>query len=72
MGFKTRSINDIEFLWERCIAFADESQSLSRTMRYSVLQSSPGAGVRTFRLEVDRGILPVDTIALLEQERGES
>mgnify|MGYP001579980538 CR=1 FL=1 len=66
---------DIEFSSERCVAFADESQEL--ISYYAILGSAELAKERgayeTFPgSKWDRGILPVDTIALLEQERGES
>lgn len=66
---------DIDFASERCIAFADESMEV--ISYYAILASSALAKERgtyeSFKgSKWDRGILPVDTLALLEEERGEA
>ena len=65
---------DIDFASERCIAFADESQEL--ISYYAILASAELAKERgayeSFKgSKWDRGLFPVDTLTLLEQERGE-
>jgi ribonucleoside-diphosphate reductase alpha chain len=66
---------DIDFASERCIAFADESMEI--VSYYAIIASAELAKERgtyqTYRgSKWERGILPIDTIALLERERGES
>ena len=66
---------DIDFASERCVAFADESMEI--VSYYAILGSAELARERgayeSFKgSKWDRGLLPVDTIALLEQERGEA
>jgi len=66
---------DIDFASERCVAFADESMEI--ISYHAILASSELARERgsyeTFKgSKWDRSLLPVDTIALLEAERGEA
>lgn len=66
---------DIDFASERCVAFADESMEL--VSYYAILASVSLAKERgayqTFKgSKWDRGILPLDTLSLLEKERGEA
>jgi ribonucleoside-diphosphate reductase alpha chain len=66
---------NIDFATEQCVQFADESQEI--ISYYAILASSELAKERgtyeTFAgSKWDRGILPLDTIALLERERGEA
>lgn len=66
---------NIDFASERCIAFADESMEV--ISYYAILASTALAKERgtyeSFKgSKWDRGILPVDTLALLEEERGEA
>ncbi len=68
-------LQGINFDSEECVEFADYSMEV--VSYYAILGSSLLAKERgsyaTFRgSKWDRGLLPVDTIALLEQERGES
>lgn len=76
MGFQDALYQlDIDFASERCVAFADESQEL--IAYYAILSSSALAKERgayaTFAgSKWDRGIFPIDTIRLLEEERGET
>lgn len=65
---------DIDFASERCIAFADEAQEI--ISYHAILASSQLAKERgTYESykgsKWDRGLLPVDTLKLLEEERGE-
>ena len=65
---------DIDFDSEECVKFADYSMEV--VSYYAILTSAKLAQERgayeSFRgSKWDRGILPVDTIALLEEERGE-
>ncbi len=66
---------DIDFASDECVRFADESMEI--VSYYSILASAELASERgsyeSFTgSKWDRGILPVDTIALLEAERGEA
>ncbi|MBI3574010.1 ribonucleoside-diphosphate reductase subunit alpha [Candidatus Kaiserbacteria bacterium] len=66
---------DIDFGSDECVTFADESMEV--ISYYSILASTELARERgayeSFKgSKWDRGLLPVDTIALLEAERGES
>ncbi len=66
---------DIDFASERCVQFADESMEL--ISYYAILASVALAKERgayaTFKgSKWDRGLLPIDTIKLLEEERGEA
>lgn len=76
MGFQDALYQlDIDFASERCVAFADES--METVSYYAILASVALAKERgayeTFKgSKWDRGILPIDTINLLEQERGEA
>lgn len=75
MGFQDALYKlDIDFASERCIAFADESQEL--ISYYAILASSALAKERgsyeSFKgSKWDRDLLPVDTLKLLEEDRGE-
>ncbi|MEK7613980.1 MAG: ribonucleoside-diphosphate reductase subunit alpha [Patescibacteria group bacterium] len=75
MGFQDALyLLDIDFASERCVAFADMSMEV--VSYYAILASVSLAKERgayqTFKdSKWDRGLLPIDTIALLEQERGE-
>lgn len=65
---------DINFASEDCVTFADESMEM--ISYYALLASSGLAAERgsyqTFRgSKWDRGLLPIDTLDILEQERGE-
>lgn len=76
MGFQDALYQlDIDFASERCVAFADESMEV--VSYYAILASSELAKERgayeSFKgSKWDRGLMPVDTIALLEEERGRS
>ncbi|MDE2079424.1 MAG: ribonucleoside-diphosphate reductase subunit alpha [Patescibacteria group bacterium] len=76
MGFQDALYQmNINFDSEECVRFADESMEV--VSYYAILGSSELARERgayeSFRgSKWDRGILPVDTIALLEAERGEA
>ncbi len=64
---------DIDFASERCVQFSDTSMEL--VSYYAILASVALAKERgayeSFKgSKWDRGLLPVDTISLLEQERG--
>lgn len=66
---------DINFASEACVTFADES--METIAYYAILASSELAAERgsyqTFRgSKWDRGLLPLDTLDLLEKERGET
>ncbi len=66
---------NINFASEACVQFADESMEI--LAYYSILASADLARERgayeSFKgSKWDRGLLPVDTIALLERERGET
>lgn len=66
---------DIDFASERCVQFADTSMEL--VSYYSILASVALAKERgayeTFKgSKWDRGLLPIDTLRLLEEERGEA
>lgn len=66
---------DIDFASERCIAFADESMEI--ISYHAILASAMLAKERgTYQTypgsKWERGILPIDTVALLEKERGET
>ena len=66
---------DIDFASEECVAFSDTS--MEQIAYYAILASSDLARERgayeSFKgSKWDRGIFPVDTIALLETERGMS
>lgn len=66
---------DIDFASERCVAFADESMEV--ISYYAILASVALARERgayeSFKgSKWDRGLLPIDTLALLEKERGEA
>jgi len=76
MGFQDALYQlDIDFASERCVAFADTSMEV--VSYYAILASVALAKERgayeTFKgSKWDRGFLPVDTISLLEAERGEA
>ena len=76
MGFQDALYQlDIDFASEACVRFADESQEI--ISYYAILGSTElakerGAYESYKGSKWDRGILPVDTIALLEAERGEA
>ena len=76
MGFQDALYQlDIDFASERCVAFADESMEV--VSYYAILASVALAKERgayqSFKgSKWDRGLLPIDTIALLEEERGEA
>lgn len=76
MGFQDALYQlDIDFASERCVAFADES--MEAVAYYAILASTELAKERgayeSFKgSKWDRGLLPVDTIALLEEARGEA
>jgi len=66
---------DIDFTSERCVAFADESMEV--VAYYAILASSELAKERgTYESykgsKWDRGIFPLDSLSLLEAERGET
>ena len=66
---------NIDFATEACVQFADES--MEAVSYYAILASTELARERgsyeSFKgSKWDRGIMPVDTIALLEAERGET
>lgn len=66
---------NIDFASEECVTFADESMEI--ISYYAILASSElakerGAYESYKGSKWDRGLLPVDTIALLEDERGET
>ena len=68
-------LQGINFDSEACVQFADYSMEV--VAYYAILASSDLARERgayeTFRgSKWDRGILPLDTLDLLEQERGRS
>jgi ribonucleoside-diphosphate reductase alpha chain len=65
---------DIDFASERCVAFADESMEIishAAIMASSELARERGAYGSFKGSKWDRGIFPVDTLAILEEERGE-
>lgn len=65
---------DIPFDSEKCVEFADECQELiayHAIMTSALLAHERGAYPSYTGSKWDRGIFPVDTIDLLEQERGE-
>ncbi len=76
MGFQDALyLMNVNFDSEACVQFADESMEF--ISYYALLASSELARERgpytSFKgSKWDRGILPVDTIALLEKERGQS
>lgn len=76
MGFQDALYQlDIDFASERCVAFADLSMEI--VSYYAILASVSLAKERgayeSFKgSKWDRGIFPVDTISLLEEERGEA
>jgi len=76
MGFQDALYQlDIDFASERCVAFADESMEIVSyyTILASVALAKERGAYETFKgSKWDRGILPIDTIGLLEQERGEA
>jgi len=66
---------DIDFASERSVAFADESMEI--ISYYAILASvalakERGAYASYRGSKWDRGLLPIDTIGLLEEERGEA
>ena len=74
MGFQDALyLMDVTFDSEACVSFADESMetiAYHAILASSLLAQEKGA-YETFKgSKWDRGIFPVDTIALLEQERG--
>ncbi len=75
MGFADALfLQDIAFDTDECVAFADYCQEV--ISYYAILASSKLAqergAYRSYRgSKWDRGILPMDTLDLLEQERGE-
>ncbi len=74
MGFQDALyLMDVNFDSEACVSFADESMetiAYHAILASSLLAQEKGA-YETFKgSKWDRGIFPVDTIALLEQERG--
>lgn len=76
MGFQDALYElGVNFDSEECVRFADES--MEAISYYAILASTELAHERgTYKTfpgsKWDRGLLPVDTIALLEQERGET
>ena len=76
MGFQDALYQlDIDFASERCVAFADESMEV--VSYYAILASVSLAKERgayeSFKgSKWDRGLLPIDTLGLLEEERGEA
>src|SRR3989338_9134371 len=76
MGFQDALYQlDIDFASERCVAFADESMEI--VSYYAILASAELAKERgTYESykgsKWDRGIFPLDTLSLLEAERGET
>jgi len=74
MGFQDALyMLDIPFASERCVEFADESMeiiSYSAILASSELAAERGAYESFKGSKWDRGIFPIDTIALLEEERG--
>lgn len=76
MGFQDALYQlDIDFASERCVAFADESMEI---VSYAAILASTQLAKERGKYESfpgskwDRGMLPVDTIGLLEAERGET
>ncbi len=75
MGFQDALyLLDVNFASEACVKFADES--MEAVSYYAILASTELAKERDVYESYDgskwsRGILPIDTIELLEQERGE-
>ncbi len=75
MGFQDALyLLDINFASEACVKFADES--MEAVSYYAILASTELAKERDVYASYEgskwsRGILPIDTIDLLEQERGE-
>ncbi|MBI3291070.1 ribonucleoside-diphosphate reductase subunit alpha [Candidatus Falkowbacteria bacterium] len=75
MGFQdSLYLQDIAFASEECVEFADQCQEV--ISYWSILASSELARERgsykSFKgSKWDRGILPIDTLDLLEEERGE-
>ncbi|MEX0917517.1 MAG: ribonucleoside-diphosphate reductase subunit alpha [Candidatus Paceibacterota bacterium] len=75
MGFQDALYKlDIEFASDECVTFADLSMEI--VSYHAILASSTLAKERgpyeSFKgSKWDRGLIPVDTIALLEEERGE-
>jgi ribonucleoside-diphosphate reductase alpha chain len=66
---------DIDFGSERCIAFSDESMELvsyHAIMASAMLAKERGTYQSYKGSKWERGILPLDTVALLEKERGEA
>ena len=76
MGFQDALYQlDIDFASERAVAFADESMEVvaySAILASSELARERGAYESFKGSKWDRGLLPVDTIALLEKERDEA
>ncbi|MEP7162933.1 MAG: ribonucleoside-diphosphate reductase subunit alpha [Candidatus Moraniibacteriota bacterium] len=76
MGFQDALyIQNINFDSEECVRFADESMefvSYHTFLASSELAKERGPYASFKGSKWDRGILPVDTIALLEKERGQS
>ena len=76
MGFQDALYElDIDFASERCVAFADESMEV--VSYYAILASvalakERGAYESYKGSKWDRGLLPIDTLGLLEEERGEA
>lgn len=74
MGFQDALyLMDINFDSEACVSFADESMevvSYHAIMASSEIAKEKGTYETYKGSKWDRGIFPVDTIALLEQERG--
>jgi len=75
MGFQDALfLKGISFDSDECVAFADETMEI--VSYYAILASSELAGERGAYQSYkgskwDRGIFPVDTLSLLEEERGE-
>lgn len=66
---------DIDFASERCVAFADESMeaiSYAAILASAELAKERGTYQTYKGSKWERGILPIDTIALLEAERNEA
>ena len=76
MGFQDALYQlDIDFASERCVAFADESMEIvahAAILASTQLAKERGHYESFAGSKWDRGILPVDTISLLEKERGET
>ncbi len=76
MGFQDALYQlDIDFASERAVAFADQSMEIvshAAILASALLAKERGAYESFKDSKWDRGLLPLDTIALLEAERGEA